>query len=179
MHSVLTVADQAHLQLGVSQVSFKEQDATCDGQREGQRNAQRHKFMTTMFSFYTLLLEDSLGLQTRLLSHMRQTYGCHSLQVQLDLSLDIHMTYAADRVVKLQCDASSGLLSSDIQRCLITTDVLDHLDIADLSVQVQVTDGQWRPSWWGSMSVIILSVITFDILDYLDATDLMHKNNLQ
>ena len=57
-----------------------------------------------------------------------------SVHITPGCSVLVHMTYATDKLVTLQCDHSSLHLTKELQKCLITADVLKELEVDEINL---------------------------------------------
>ena len=95
-------------------------------------------YLNTMFLFYKKIMDNFHSLLTKLQDFLYEAYGCVSIDPRLQGTLILRIHYRLDRVVRLQCDQSSGALSQQIQNILVTPEILQTLSVDDMRLTTDI-----------------------------------------
>ena len=89
-----------------------------------------------MFQYYELITKNYSNLWSQLLTLLTTNYSCVSLSAHAQGSLVLRMVFNTVKLVRFQVDSVNGTLQADLQKLLVSRDILKCLDLAELVISV-------------------------------------------
>jgi len=107
---------------------------------ELEEEAQKQLYMKTLLAFHKHLATDKTSLCGQVVHHLTDTYNCSNVKTFIEMTaLRFEVFYPPDKMLSLQCDQSSGHLAEELQRHLVTKDMLKRLDIQDMTLASELS----------------------------------------
>ena len=126
-----------HIEVNVQSITF-----TKSAEADLQDNA--HLYMATLTHFSHLVCDNFAGVLRDARRGLTEDYGCEAVRVgthPCGLTLDVSV--ARSRLVSFQCDQSSGQLTRDLEKWLVTSKMVGRLGVEEVRLSTEVNS---RPS---------------------------------